>query len=127
MSSFDELRDSFALADSPWELCRKTIRSPDASEASEAHVTDEASMANKVSRENEVVNHPSSPGWFVVEVPHLVGDPPEELPEVKVKVKPEEFVVDEAEARGLERLFASYEADPSKRSTSKKWKKTPKK
>lgn len=71
MASSDELQDSFALADSPWELGRKVIRLPVASEANEASMADEvcgvneareaseASMADEVNEANKVIELPS--------------------------------------------------------------------
>lgn len=84
----DELRDSFPLADSPWELGRRIIRSPEANKvnsADEGVEVVEASMTtkmNEVNEENEATAQPASPGWLIVEVPHLIDETSEYFPEV---------------------------------------------
>lgn len=113
MSSSNELRHSLASTDSPWELGRRLIRSPEASEvgetytADEVHVADEAGMVAEANGTNEVdtldIHH--SLNWLIIEVPHLVDDPLMGIPEANrekglppdgIKNKPEELVLDEA-------------------------------
>lgn len=111
MASSDELRDSFASVDSPWELGLKIIMSPEASEASavnEANKTSVVNEANEAGEVNEAIKRPFPLGRLVVEVPNLLDEPLNDileanieqgLPSDIIKIKPEEFIVDEAEVR----------------------------
>lgn len=99
MSPSNELRDSLVSADSPWEIGRRMIRSPEASETDETYVSDEANMANeakmdaeanlveakpdaKVNEANEVDNFDTihSMNRLIIKVTHLVDEPLTDVP-----------------------------------------------
>lgn len=143
MSSSNELRDSLASTDSPWKLGRRLIQSPEVSEVGEIYVTDEPSVADEARMDDEAngtnkmyeLDTHDFMNRLVIEVPHLIDDPLTDVPEANfekglppdgIKIKPEYLVVDEADARRLERLLASYEAGRS-RNASRRRKKVPNK